>query len=93
MEFIRQAKRKAEQVELYQVTVTETPVRYENNKLKSIDTSEKTQRLEDCLRTAKLGFATSTGADLEPAPGHGPGHSPVRTPWTRSVGTGRITPG
>jgi len=65
MEFMTRAKSKAQQVELYQVTVTETPVRYENNKLKGIDTSEKRVNALRIVKDGKLGFATSTGTDLD----------------------------
>lgn len=65
MEFIKRATQKAQQVELYQVHVTETPVRYKNNKLKTIDTSEKRVNALRVVKDGKLGFATSTGADLD----------------------------
>lgn len=65
MELITRAKKKAQQVELYQVTVTETPVRYENNKLKGIDTNEKRVNALRIVKDGRLGFATSTGTDLD----------------------------
>lgn len=63
--FIRKAKTKAEHVELYQVTVKETPVQFENNRLKSIDTREKRVGALRLVKDGKLGFATSTGLDLD----------------------------
>lgn len=45
--------------------MTETPVRYENNKLKSIDTSEKRINALRVVENGKLGFATSTSSDLD----------------------------
>lgn len=65
MEFINKAKQKAQHVELYQVHVTETPVRYENNKLKTIDTSDRKVNALRVVKDGKLGFATSTDADLD----------------------------
>lgn len=63
---IARAKNKAQQVELYQVAVTETPVRYENNKLKGIDASSRQINALRIVKDGKLGFATSTGDNLEP---------------------------
>jgi PmbA protein len=65
VDFINKAKQKAQHVELYQVRATETPVRYENNKLKTIDTSERKVNALRVVKDGKLGFATSTGADLD----------------------------
>ena len=64
-DFLKKAKKKAQQVELYQVTATETPVRYENNQLKGIDTSEKRVNALRIVKDGKLGFATSTGTDFD----------------------------
>jgi PmbA protein len=64
-DFINKAKQKAEQVELYQVAVTETPVRFDNNRLKSIDTNEKQINALRIVKDGRLGFATSTATDLE----------------------------
>lgn len=64
-DFITRAKQKASQVELYQVTVTETPVRYENSRLKGIDTTEKLTNALRVVKDGKLGFATSTSTDLD----------------------------
>lgn len=64
-DFLTRAKKKAQQVELYQTIVTETPVRYENNKLKGIDTTEKRLHALRIVKDGRLGFATSTAADFD----------------------------
>lgn len=65
-DLIAKAKQQAQQVELYQLAVTETPVLYENNKLKSIDSRERQINALRIVKDGKLGFATSTGNNLEP---------------------------
>ncbi len=65
-DLIAKAKKVAQQVEVYQVTVTETPVRYENNKLKGIDASSRQVNALRLVKDGKLGFATSTGDNLPP---------------------------
>lgn len=63
--FIAKAKQKAQQVELYQIISTETPVRYENNTLKGIDGIEKRVNALRIVKDGKLGFATSTSPDMD----------------------------
>lgn len=63
-DLLNKAKQKAQQVELYQISMTETPVRYENNVLKGIDSSEKQVNALRIVKDGKLGFATSTNTDL-----------------------------
>lgn len=65
-EFLAKTKNIAQQVELYQATMTETPVRYENNKLKSIDASSRQINALRIVKDGRLGFATGTGDNLEP---------------------------
>lgn len=65
-DLIAKAKNQAQQAELYQITVTETPVRYENNKLKSVDASSRQINALRIVKDGKLGFATSTGDNLHP---------------------------
>ncbi|MDD3074491.1 MAG: metallopeptidase TldD-related protein [Eubacteriales bacterium] len=65
-DLIAKAKQQAQQAELYQITVTETPVRYENNKLKGIDASSRQINALRIVKDGKLGFATSTGDNLQP---------------------------
>src|SRR5690554_365775 len=64
-DFIAKAKKKVAQVELYQTSVTETPVRYENNHLKGIETNSHRVTALRVVKDGKLGFATSTGTDLD----------------------------
>jgi len=63
-DILAKAKQRAEQVELYQTMVTETPVRFQNNKLKGVDSSEMRLNALRIVKDGKLGFATSTGNDL-----------------------------
>lgn len=63
-DFIRKAKTRAQHVELYRVTAAETPVKFENNRLKSIDTKEQRISALRLIKDGKLGFATTTGTDL-----------------------------
>jgi PmbA protein len=65
-DLIVKAKEQAQQAELYQITVTETPVRYENNKLKGIDARSRQINALRIVKDGKLGFATSTGDNLQP---------------------------
>lgn len=64
-DFMEKVKTKAQHAELYQVTVTETPVRFENNRLKGIDTREGRVSALRLVKDGKLGFATTTGTDLD----------------------------
>lgn len=65
-DLLNKAKKITQQAELYQVTVTQTPVRYENNKLKGIDASAGQVNALRIVKDGRLGFATSTGANLAP---------------------------
>ncbi len=64
-DFIKKAKKQAEQVELYQVETKETPVSFENNRLKGIDTREQRISALRVVAKGKLGFATTTGTDMD----------------------------
>lgn len=60
-QFLEQAKGQAEQVEIFQVSSNETPVRFDFNRLKGIDTSEKRLTALRLIKDGRLGFATTTG--------------------------------
>lgn len=64
-EFITRAKQKVEQAELYRISARETPVRFENNRLLSIDSAEQIVYALRIIKDGKLGFATSSSADLD----------------------------
>ncbi len=61
------AKKNNEQAELFQVSITRTPVEFENNKLKSIKTNEqKTTALRLISPDNRVGFCTTTSPDEAP---------------------------
>ncbi|ACB83992.1 TldD/PmbA family protein [Natranaerobius thermophilus] len=58
------AKKKNEQAELFEVSVTRTPVEFENNKLKNIKTKEqKSTALRLISPDNRLGFCTTTSTE------------------------------
>ena len=64
-QFIDQAQKRAEQVEVFQVSSSETPVRFDFNRLKGIDTSEKRLTALRLIKDGRLGFATTTNENYE----------------------------
>ena len=63
LEILRSARKVAEQAEVFWVSSRETPVHFEANKLKQIQTKEDTSVTLRIFREGRIGFATANGPD------------------------------
>jgi PmbA protein len=57
------AKKVAEQAEVFHVSLKETPVGFEANRLKTLETGEATSVSLRIIKDGKVGFATTTRLD------------------------------
>ena len=65
-EALEKAKRHAEQAEVYRVQRRETPVSFEANRLKMLETKESSGMALRIVRGGRIGFsATNDGADVD----------------------------
>ena len=55
------AKRSAEEAEVYVVTIDETPVAFEANRLKTLETKQSVSVSLRIVRNGRIGFASTTG--------------------------------
>jgi PmbA protein len=62
-DIIERAKKVAEEVEVFLVSSKETPVGFEANRLKMLETSESTSVSLRIVKDGKIGFATTTRLD------------------------------
>ncbi|HXY75102.1 MAG TPA: DNA gyrase modulator, partial [Dehalococcoidales bacterium] len=62
-ELLQLALQKAEQAEVYISKVTETPVQFETNRLKHIQTKQSNSVALRIIRNGRIGYATSTRMD------------------------------
>jgi PmbA protein len=62
-DIIERAKKVAEEVEIFLVSSKETPVGFEANRLKMLETSESTSVTLRIVKDGKIGFATTTRLD------------------------------
>lgn len=60
-EIIDLAKRSADEAEVYVVTTDETPVTFEANRLKSLETKQSVSVSLRLVRNGRIGFASATG--------------------------------
>ena len=60
---LERAKKVAEEAEVFLVSSKETPVGFEANRLKMLETSESTSVSLSIVRGGKIGFATTTRLD------------------------------
>jgi len=60
-EILKRAKRVASEAEVYEVSYEETPVVFEANRLKQLQTSQGTTVALRLIREGRLGFATASG--------------------------------
>lgn len=60
---LKLAKKVAEQAEVFHVALKETPVGFEANRLKTLETGEATSVSLRIVKDGRLGFATTTGVD------------------------------
>jgi Predicted Zn-dependent proteases and their inactivated homologs len=65
-EILRSAQKVSEQAEVFWVSSRETPVQFEANHLKQIQTKESTSVALRIFREGRVGFATTTGLYLYP---------------------------
>ena len=61
LEILRSAQKVAEQAEVFYVSTQETPVHFEANKLKQIQTRENTSIALRIFQEGKIGFSAATG--------------------------------
>jgi len=61
LEVLRSARKVAEQAEVFWVSSRETPVHFEANELKQIETKEGASVALRIFREGKIGFATASG--------------------------------
>jgi len=61
-EILSKAKKVAEQAEVFQVTSQRTPVKFEANQLKQIQTKESTSTALRLIKDGKIGFAQVSGS-------------------------------
>ncbi len=62
---LARAKKAAEEAELYSVSLEETPVQFEANRLKHIQSKQSTSLALRVIKKGRIGYATSTGVDSE----------------------------
>jgi len=60
---LKLAKKVAEQAEVFHVSLRETPVGFEANRLKTLETGEATSVSLRIIKNGRIGFATTTGVD------------------------------
>jgi PmbA protein len=66
MEVLRCAKKVAEQAEVFSVSSRATPIQFEANELKQVQTKESSSTALRIFREGRLGFATASGGgDVE----------------------------
>jgi len=61
LEILRSAQKVAEQAEVFYVYTQETPVHFEANKLKQIQTKESSSIALRIFQEGKIGFSATTG--------------------------------
>lgn len=62
-DILAQAKKAAEEAELYVVTSESTPIVFETNRLKNIESKQSTIMALRVIKNGRIGYAVSTGAD------------------------------
>jgi PmbA protein len=66
IEVLRAARREAEQAEIFSVSSRATPIEFEANELKQVQTKESSSTALRIFRKGRIGFATASGGgDLE----------------------------
>ena len=58
---LEQAKQRADEAEVYQVSSEETQVRFEANRLKQLQTNQTTSVALRIIKEGRMGYATTTG--------------------------------
>ena len=62
-QILEKAKKAAEEAEVYQISAEETRVRFEANRLKQVQTNQKTDVALRIIKNGRVGYATATGID------------------------------